>query len=317
MRTPASIARRIARRVDLDQLLLADLGVALVGAVRGAAVGQEVLGGGGDPAGGECPPALEPALQALDHRCRVGGHDLRGLAVALVGAAPAVVAGDGQGRREGPVEAGDRHLLGRGLADAADEVRVAGGTEADIVREDGGADDVVVAVHRVDAEDGRDRGMARPALGGHGTERVRERQPFGGRGAVVAAGRGVAAGQDRAQRVVAQVLRRDGADVGLDHLADLLLEAEALHQLGDEGLGPGVGQALRARGPRPLLRMGGFGPRRNAARRQAGADREAQHAGQQPRGSNLGHGAYLPDDVACDRRDRAADGARPAFVSPP
>ena len=74
-------------------------------------------------------------------------------AVALVASAPAHVTRHGHRGAEGPVGPGDGHFFGGRLADAADQCRIARGAEADVVREDGGAQDIVVAVHRVDAED--------------------------------------------------------------------------------------------------------------------------------------------------------------------
>src|SRR5215203_323054 len=66
------------------------------------------------PVGADAVTAV--ALQAAQRLVAVGARDPRVLGEALVGAAPAVVADDGQRRREGPVLAGRAHLLGgRGL----------------------------------------------------------------------------------------------------------------------------------------------------------------------------------------------------------
>src|SRR5690606_14301739 len=109
-----------------------------------AAVGEEMLGRARDAAGLERPARLDRPLQAKGQGTGVAPGDLRVLAEALVAAAPAVVARHREGGAEGPVGAGDGHLKRGRLADASDQVGIARGAEADVVREDGGADDVVV-----------------------------------------------------------------------------------------------------------------------------------------------------------------------------
>ena len=152
---------RIAGAVNVAQLGGRGRIVALVAAVRGAAVADEMLGGGDDMAGAEEFGRARPALQALDHRAGIGADDLGILGEALIGAAPAVVADDGEGRREIPVDAGHRHLDRGHLADPADEVGIAHRAEADILREDGRADDIGVAVDGVDSPHHRNRAARR------------------------------------------------------------------------------------------------------------------------------------------------------------
>src|SRR5690606_23221835 len=99
--------------------------------------------------------ARRAALHAGDDRLH-GLDQRRVLAVRLVGAAPALVAGDADAGREVPRDAGGAHLVGGDRARLLGELRVAARTDADVVRHDRRADDVVVAVHRVHAVDQRD-----------------------------------------------------------------------------------------------------------------------------------------------------------------
>ncbi len=110
--------------------------------------------------------------------------------------------------------------------------RVAGRAEADVVREDGRTDDVVVAVHRVDAVDHRDaqrRGQRRVL------EAVVHVRPGGG----VVRRRGRAtAGQDRAEPELGDLRIADRTTLGLGHLADLLVQAHPGQQVVHAGRRP-------------------------------------------------------------------------------
>ncbi len=118
------------------------------GAVGGQAVAGEVLGGGHHAVGiGEMAGR---ALEAVDRGLHLA-HELRVLAEGLVRAAPAVVARDADAGGERPLGSGRPGLLGGDVRHIAHELRVAGGAEPDVVREDGGAVHVAVAVHGVDA----------------------------------------------------------------------------------------------------------------------------------------------------------------------
>ena len=106
-------------------------------------------------------------------------------------------------------------------ADALHELRIARRAEIDRMREDRGACDIVVAVHGVRAPDQRD-----PRAGAHRSvpKCVSEIEPRSRRRAHVPARRGIAAVEDGAQAILAHVIGRHRADVGLDDLADLVLE---------------------------------------------------------------------------------------------
>ena len=179
----------------------------------------------------------------------------RVLGVALVGAAPARVACHGHGRGKGPVQAGDPHLQRCDLADTADQLRVAGSPQADVVREYRGPGDVVMPVdgigppqHRDDGGPGAaDRGLIEP---------IRQGEPLTRCSEFVVAGRRVAAVQDRPEGIVPQIIGSHAADVGLDQLADLLLGCHAREQFLDARLQCLVpGQRGRKFGP--ALRMDG------------------------------------------------------------
>jgi len=159
--------------VDLAQFGLGDSRVAAVegvvhavqrdaGAERGPAVRREVLGAG-DHA---IRRAGVVALVAADGGF-AEGRDERGiLREALVRAAPAVIARDGHGGREGPVDARRADLSRGDVRDLLHEVRVARRAQPDVVREDHGADHVGVPVHSVHAVQQRDAepGLAREVL---------------------------------------------------------------------------------------------------------------------------------------------------------
>src|SRR5581483_4835105 len=83
-------------------------------------------------------------------------HDIGVLAEALVRPPPADVLWHGDTRGEGPVHARGADLLGSDQRRFLYQFRAAAAAETDVVREDGRADHVVVAVHRVNAVNDRD-----------------------------------------------------------------------------------------------------------------------------------------------------------------
>ena len=122
--------------------------IALV-ASGGAAVAEEMLGGRQDMLRPEKIGRLAPPLQSLDHRRSEAGDQRRILAIAFISAAPAIIAGNGDCRGEGPVDAGDGDFGGGRFADTPHQIGIAGRTEPDIMREQRRADDIIMAVHRV------------------------------------------------------------------------------------------------------------------------------------------------------------------------
>jgi hypothetical protein len=234
--------------VDASQVLFARFRVPLVVAALGAAVADVVLGGG------EHILALQ-AGDVAGHR----GRDLGVLAERLVRAAPAVVAGHAEAGREVPVQAGGGDLVGRGPPDLLHQGRVAGRAEADVVRKDRGAADVVVPVHRVYAVD--DRYLQRAFEGG-ALERVVHVRP--------ALGFGVgwsrpATGQHRPDPVLGEDLgvARDGRAVDLRHLPYLVREAHPAQQvvdaLRDGAGGVSVGQVVCGAVVPAVVPAGGHG----------------------------------------------------------
>src|SRR5262249_33224816 len=155
-------------------------------------------------------PQEVAVLHAADFLVAVRAGDARVLRVPLVRPAPAVVLRDGDGRAERPVLAGRADLGRGGRADPADQARVVRRAEGDVLREDGGAEDVVVAVHGVDAPDRRDAqagGLRRGPVG------VGEVQPVLWGGVLVAAGPRAAAVEHGADGVLLDLVRRDLADL--------------------------------------------------------------------------------------------------------
>ena len=250
----------MAFAVDLAQSGFRARGVALVDAA-GAAVADEVLGGGEHLVGGQEAFRAGGPLQTSEHAFGEGADDGRIFGVALVGAAPAVVAHHRQGRREGPVDAGGRNLRRGRRADPLQQGGVAGGAETDVVREDGGAEDVVVAMHGVRAPQ---HGYA-----GGGRQRrlvmgVGQAQPIAHRGALVAVRPRTAAVQHRPQRVFAGVVRREIGDLPLQHLADLRRQGHGGEQAADFGLHTPRRRPVRidrTRRARPISEWHGVGLR--------------------------------------------------------
>src|SRR5262245_35936245 len=90
--------------------------------------------------------ALQPencSLRVIAHKCGI-------LREAFVAAAPANILRDGECWRESPFDAGGCDCFGGGRADTLHEVGVVCGAEADVVRENYRAGNVVVAVNGVD-----------------------------------------------------------------------------------------------------------------------------------------------------------------------
>jgi hypothetical protein len=98
--------------VDVAQLRFGDPGISLVASVFGAAIGQEVFGGGDDVRAAQEISAARLTLQSLHEHAGVRGDDARIFGITFVGATPAIVLRHGDRGRERPVDAGGAHLLG-------------------------------------------------------------------------------------------------------------------------------------------------------------------------------------------------------------
>jgi len=216
--------RRVAGQVDAPQILLGDLGVALILAAQRAAVGQEVLGGGED--GGPVGRLLEPAhggrAQALGQLGR--------LAVALVGAAPALVARDRDAGREVPVQAGACHLARRDARSGLHGRRIARAAHPDVVGEDRRALDRSVAVDGIHAVEHRDPEPRRQRLA---LIAVVHLDPGGG---LIWFGQRVRARQNRTKHESANFRAVfESFHIGLSHLADFFVQRHLRQQRLDVG----------------------------------------------------------------------------------
>src|SRR5262249_18830961 len=146
---------------------------------------------------------------------------------AFVGSAPAVVLRHGDTRSEVPVNAGAAHLDRGDAVNFFDERWVARAAEADVMREDHGAEDVAMPMHGVNTVEQR---YAKSCSERLLLAVVVRFCPCLGRIAFFRVG--VAAAKDRAKSEltdiakVAQVLQ-----VGLRHLPDLLGERHPTEQL--------------------------------------------------------------------------------------
>jgi len=188
--------RQIAGRVDVAQCGLADGGVTLVLAVVGSPVTEEMLH--------RCHHVVvikeigraDLALQAFDEWPRIARHQRRVLGVTFIGTTPTVILRNRHGRRERPFHAGHAGFGSGDPCDLPQQFRVARRAQADVVRKQGGANHVALAMHRVDAPYDRD-GLATSARVHRGfPERVSQRQPLGGLGVVATARVGRATSKD-------------------------------------------------------------------------------------------------------------------------
>lgn len=165
--------------MDAHQVGLADARVTLVLAAGGATIAEEVLHRRDHMTAIEKLGRPYPALQSLHHGPRVAGHHLGRFRVALVGAAPAIILGYRNGRRERPLHAGDAGLQGGDATDLPQQLRIARGTQPDVVREQRGANDVALPMHGIDAEQHWNGFAAVGGIHGRVIERIGQRQPFG------------------------------------------------------------------------------------------------------------------------------------------
>ena len=231
----------VAHRVFRDQFLFVDLGIALVLALERPAVGEEMLGGCRDMARVDRLSRDQRPLQPEHPRLGIVGDQLRVGRIAFIAPSPTQILRHRERRSEGPLDPAPRDF-GRGnRADALDQLGIARGAEPDIVREQSRAGDIVVTVDRIDAEDDRDRNAIRLRTQGHGTKIADQLRPVSRGRTFIAVRPAVPAGEDRAERVGFEVLGRDRADVGLDELADLLLDRHFRDQRIDARFGFGVG----------------------------------------------------------------------------
>ena len=228
---------RIGIGVQRLQVFYVAVHFALVDTLVGPAVAEEVLRGGDDVACAQMVGIALGTLQALDQRRAERGDDLGIFRIAFICAAPAVVARDGHGGREVPVDAGYLDLDCRGMADAAQQVGIAGRAKADIVREDRGLDHIGVAVDGIGAPDGRDDRFAVFLRLDRGKiHLVGIAKPFGSRGEFIAIRAAVATIEIAAETIAAHVFGRERVDLRLDQLRDLAFKAHARKQVGDTGV---------------------------------------------------------------------------------
>ncbi|MNV30982.1 hypothetical protein D3C71_1222710 [compost metagenome] len=284
--------------MHVDHRGLVDQRLALVAAVVGRAIADVVLGGRD-----HVTVIAEASLRALDvglgecaDHVRVGG-------VAFVGAAPAWIVRYRQGRREHPVDTRRAHRVGGGLADPLDQRGIAGRAQADVVREQRGAVDVVVAVHRIGAPDHRDR---RACIGGQRGRAVRigQLQPLRHRGVLVHARPGAATIENRADVVLADLIRRDHLDLGLGHLTHLLRQRHLRHDLPHARLQCGI-RPDRAGHVGPVLQAFTGGRCGTGRRGQRG-----QQAGGENRLVGAGHWTSSSDEIRENGTGATAAGHR-------
>ena len=206
--------------------LVGQIDAAILAAI-GAAVTDEMLGRG-ERAG----VATERALQSAHVSRAEFAHDGGVRRKTFVAASPAIVLHDGQRRCEYPIDAGRAHLARGRRGDLAHERGIVRRTEAHVVRKDRRTGDDAVAVHRVGAPDERnlDRHIGRK----RGSVIARRRlAPLREARAADVFRLRIAAVEHAADLEPAHFVGRDFADIGLGHLADLLLDRHAGDDLAD------------------------------------------------------------------------------------
>src|SRR3569833_4585603 len=157
------------------------------------------------------------------------------------------------------------------------------------MRENCRAHDIVVAMDRIGPPNGGNRVWTlRGRIHGGLIEPIRQREPLTRWSELIAVRRGVTAVENGAEGKVAQIIRSDAGDVGLDDLSDFLLQRHPRQQSGDTRLErrigsecwlyrrpairmyPGIGSAGRLMGGRGARRGGGG--RRGPGGARGGAD---------------------------------------------
>ena len=145
----------IALRMGADQFGFGNLSVALILAILRPAIGQKMLGGGGDAERAQRLARHQLALKSVHHGGGIGFHQCGIGGIAFIAAAPAQILWHGERGREGPFDPRPGDFGGGRLSDAVDEIGVVGRAKADIVRKDGRTRHIAMAMHGVHAkEDG-------------------------------------------------------------------------------------------------------------------------------------------------------------------
>jgi hypothetical protein len=210
--------------VDIPQIGLGRAIVGPVDAVLGTAVAEEMLAAGHHAMTAEEIRGTRITLETPNHLAGIGARDLGVLGPALVGTPPPIVTDNRHGRAEIPVEAGHRHLDRGHPPDLVDQPGVSGGAETDVLRKDGGAEYVGVAVNGVGSPDDRNRHTAVRGIHRRFPEGIGQRQPVVHRGPSLAIRLHAAAVEDRAETVLANILWFEMTDFALNHLSDLVLD---------------------------------------------------------------------------------------------
>ena len=175
----------------------------------------------------------DPRLQTFDHFRRACADEVRIFGIALIRAAPAIIAGHRDDGGEAPIDSGNRHLRRRDVADAANQLEITRRPEADVVREDRRADDVAVAVDAIRSPDDRNCLLAAGRIHRRVVERVGQGQPVIDARVAIVVRPGPAAVEDGTEVIGADVGRSDGGDTGLNDLSDFFLHAHPRQEIVD------------------------------------------------------------------------------------
>ena len=214
----------IALRMDADEIALGRAIVAGIDGIEGAALADPRLAGRRDP------PRLQLARRVPADPCSpwtaafAYSRTSAGSGESLVAAAPAHVLRHGERRRKRPVDARSRDRPAvtapmrrtSSVSRAAPSPMLCGKITAPCY--------VAVTVYCVDAEQHRDRDVARARRQCGRVETARELEPLLRCCTIVAIRTAIAAGENRAERITREIFRHNRADVGLDDLADFVLE---------------------------------------------------------------------------------------------
>ena len=224
----------IAGSMGFDQFFARGARLALILAEQGAAIADEVL------RRRDCSGWPGQIALHRGNECRgIVAHQRRIRRVTFVGSAPARALHHRQSGGENPAYAGCPYLFGGEMRDAPDKFGIMRRAQADIMRKQRCAEHIVVAVNSVGSPDNRNLGRQ---IGRHRGFMVvaGERHPIGNRSLLLTPRPCPAAVQNRANIMLAGLIRRDRPDIRLGHLPDFLPQGHLTQNGDDAGFDRGI-----------------------------------------------------------------------------
>ena len=138
--------------------------------------------------------AADRALNAFNKLSGIGSRDFGIFGISFIGSAPSVITHNGDGRCKCPFLRANPDFLRRNFSNLAKQFWIAGRPEPNIVRKNGRAGNVIVAMHGIRAPNHRNKwhavsiGLLRRLI-----KFIRESDPIRSRRPVIAIGRRITA----------------------------------------------------------------------------------------------------------------------------